>query len=118
MIQAPGVGEEEAKFEEKFEGKFGETMDEEVEKAGIEDLHMEDRPFVAPAEASEVPRAEGWRFKRPPTTTLLDLQTPTSEPSHHQKRCKSPRLQLEINSFVREYTILPGFLSSSHKIKE
>ena len=117
MIQAPGVGEGEAKFEEKF----GETMDEEVEEAGIEDLHMEDRPFVAPAEASEVPRAsmlEGWRFKRPPTTTLLGLQTPTSEPSHHQKRCKSPRLQLEINSFVREYTILPGFLSSSHKIKE
>ena len=76
MIRAPGVGEE-----EKFEEKFGETMDEEVEEAGVEDLHMEDRPSFAPAEASEVPRAstlEGWRFKTPPN----------HKPNQHYSACK------------------------------
>ena len=63
VIRAPGVGEE-----EKFEEKFRETMDEEVEKTGIEDLHMDGRPSIAPAEGSEVPRAsvlEAWRLNKP-----------------------------------------------------
>ena len=41
VIQAPGVGKE-----EKVEEKLGEAMDE---KAGVEDLHMEARPSIAPA---------------------------------------------------------------------
>ena len=49
VMKALGVGEE----EEKVEEKVGETMgEEEVEKAAVEDVHMEDRPS---AEASEVP---------------------------------------------------------------
>jgi len=50
VVKALVAGEE----EEKVEEKVGETIDgEEVEKVVVEDVHMEDRPSVAPTEALE-----------------------------------------------------------------
>jgi len=50
VVKALEAGEE----EEKVEEKVGGTIDgEEDEKVVVEDVHMEDRPSVAPTEALE-----------------------------------------------------------------
>ena len=53
VMKAPGVGEE-----EKVEESVGELIgEEEVEKAKVGGVRMQDCSSVAPTEASEIPEA-------------------------------------------------------------
>ena len=78
VIQTPGVGEEE---------RFGETMDEEVEKSrcrrssyGRPSLYRT-RGSVGGSQGFRVGRVEAQETTQPHAkSALLDLQTPTSNP--------------------------------------